>query len=211
MKKLLLPILLLFSIATYAQEYVSHKQSFIEGNNTESTVTNQTRTITILGDRFKAELPDDNTIEGSLTLQSTDDNKKVYKTDKGCILIVNDDNIFLNMYKTHDIAYSFYLENHIEPTEEEKAAAKAEIERETEEYMYNVHVDLYGEFTANCMREGSVKPGMKREAVAAMLGTPEVINETETTNSIKEQWVYDDMYVYMEKGLVSAVQRRKEY
>jgi len=204
---LIFSILIIFSAYDLnAQKFISKRQHYIT-NDSEGEYKDKPRVILITGNKFEIELPNDIILKGTLTLIS-DETKagkiiNSFKTDKECILVVNEDNIFLNLFKTDGIAYTFYLDNYIEPTEEEKQKTNEEIE-------YKLNVELYGKFTADCIKEGKVKPGMDGVAVLLILGTPEVINQTETENIISEQLVYDDMYVYLENGKVTAIQRRME-
>ncbi len=187
-----------------AQKYISNRQSYMEGNSSKSIYLDETRYIRINGNQFEVELPDNSLLKGTLTLISdeTKDGKRiiVYKTDKGCILVINSDNIFLNLYKTNDIAYTYYLDNYIEPTEKEKQ----EIKEKTE---YEIHVKQYGKLSADCIKDGVIRIGMSGLAVLLVKGTPLAINQTETENLITEQLVYNDMYIYLENGTVSAIQR----
>jgi AAA15 family ATPase/GTPase len=71
----------------------------------------------------------------------------------------------------------------------------------------DLNVKLYGQFSADCIKEGEVKPGMAGTAVLKILGTPNSINQTETENMITEQLVYDKVNVYLENSIVTAIQR----
>jgi hypothetical protein len=214
MKKFLLPFFIFLSLSLQAQKFVSTKQSIMGGGNPEPIRVEQTKVIEITGNNFTAELPDGGILKGTITLESEKEIQgqkvKIFKTDKGCPFVINEDNVFINLFKTDDVAYSFYLDNYVEPTEEETAKAREKQEKDLEEWSYNSHVKMFGKFSADCMREGIVKPGMKREAVAILLDVPQTINLTETTNTTKEQWVYDDLYIYIENGEVTAIQRTKE-
>jgi hypothetical protein len=207
---LLIIFLLIEILDLKAQEYISNRQSYISDNSTESIFLNETRNIIISGNNFEIELPDNKLIKGTLILKSDEikngRNVKIYETDKGCILVINSDNIFLNLYKTNDIAYTYYLENYVEPP----AKSDLEKQKEDEERKYNFNVELYGQFSADCIKEGEVKPGMTGTAVLKILGTPNTINQTETKNKITEQLVYDDVYVYLKNSIVTAIQRHIE-
>lgn len=207
----LLSILLLTGFFNLkAQKYISNRQSYIASNSTESIFLDETRYILITGDNFEIELPDNKLLKGTLTLKSdeTKDGRKIkiYETDKGCFLVINNGNIFLNLYKTNDIAYTYYLDNYVEPP----AKSDKEKQEEIKEWEYNLNIELYGKFSADCIKEGKVKPGMAGTAVLEILGIPNTINQTETQNIIEEQLVYDDIYVYLKNSIVTAIQRRIE-
>lgn len=44
------------------------------------------------------------------------------------------------------------------------------------------------------------------EVYASTWGTPKKKNRTETANSVREQWVYDEGYIYFEDGRVTSIQ-----
>ena len=206
MKKLTLIIAIVFSgMLMQAQEYVSNRQSYSLGYSVKEVNTYDTIIISIEGDNFKVKLPTDGSLlTGTLTLQSdetTVDGKKYksYLTDKGCPFSIFEDYIFLNLDLTHNAFISYYFNNYVEPTEEENRIIEEMVE-------YKIHVELYGKFTADCIKEGVVKPGMDGIAVFFIFGTPNQINQTETKYVMQEQLVYDDKYVYLENGIVTAIQ-----
>jgi hypothetical protein len=60
---------------------------------------------------------------------------------------------------------------------------------------------------AACTRKGGVSIGMtKAQVIASCWGKPQNINTTATANGIHEQWVYGGGYVYLDNGVVTAVQ-----
>lgn len=46
------------------------------------------------------------------------------------------------------------------------------------------------------------------EVYASTWGTPQKVNTTKTATGEREQWVYDDGYIYLENGIVTAIQER---
>jgi hypothetical protein len=188
-----------------AQKYISKRQSYFTKSSTEDKYLNQTRTVFINSNKFEIELLDKSILKGTLTPLPTEykNGKKIkaYKTDKGCILAIYPGLVFLNLFATDSIAITYYFDNYVEPTSDEKQKTEDEVE-------YNVNVKMYGKFTADCIKEGKVKPGMDEVAALLMLGTPNTINQTETVNGMSEQFVYDDMFVYFENGKLTAIQRK---
>jgi hypothetical protein len=54
--------------------------------------------------------------------------------------------------------------------------------------------------------KGEVVIGMTNEMCLLSWGNPEKINETITTNSKSEQWVYGKNYLYFDNGILTAIQ-----
>lgn len=204
-KSFLLLASVIISQIAIAQVFISNKQSHSSSDSEKEYF--QKKKVTISDDNFVAELPNGQVLKGVIILTSDEikDGKKVkiYKTDKNCVLVLNEDYIFLNLYRTDNIAYTFYLDNYVEPTEADKKITQ-------EKTKYELNVKFYGKFTADCIKEGKVKPGMDGVAALLLLGTPNTINKTETAESISEQLVYDNMYVYLKNGIVEAIQTRLE-
>lgn len=59
---------------------------------------------------------------------------------------------------------------------------------------------------ANDIIAGRVRIGMTTEMVREALGAPQNIHRTETVYGVSEQWVYRDLYVYLDDGFVTAIQ-----
>lgn len=53
---------------------------------------------------------------------------------------------------------------------------------------------------------GKVSIGMTKEMCKTAWGEPKKINETITSKSTTEQWVYDDNYLYFTNGVLTAIQ-----
>lgn len=58
-----------------------------------------------------------------------------------------------------------------------------------------------------CDRKGGISVGMTAEQVLKTCwGKPSRVNKTYTARSQREQWVYGSSYVYVENGVVTAIQ-----
>jgi hypothetical protein len=64
----------------------------------------------------------------------------------------------------------------------------------------------FGAETFNIILEGKCKIGMSKEMCRLSWGEPKDINETITTSSKTEQWVYSDNYLYFENGILKTIQ-----
>lgn len=208
--RLLTLIFILGTFSLTAQTYISKKQSYYGDDPDKEIFVTGERKIIINENNFQIDLPDEPLFKGTYTLTTNvlqDGFKQlVYKIDGGGLFAVNKDNVFVNLYATHDKGYVFYLDNYVEPTKEEKRIAKEEIDKKVALSLYKTHVKLFGEFTADCIKIKKVKPGMKEIAIVLILGQPNSINKTETMNSISKQYVYDNMYVYSDNGIVTTIQ-----
>jgi hypothetical protein len=72
-----------------------------------------------------------------------------------------------------------------------------------DETQRKAHVDAKHE----CDRRGGIRVGMTRAQVyASCWGKPKSINETTTANANHEQLVYGNSYVYLDHGVVTAIQ-----
>lgn len=69
----------------------------------------------------------------------------------------------------------------------------------------------------NKVSDNTVLPVIKEEPYIGMSesdvlsskwGYPKKTNTTETVNGTREQWVYDDGYIYLENGLVTVIQKK---
>ena len=205
MKKLLVILFVLFTTNLLSQEFISYKQNSITGYETKSNDYSGKRIVKIDGNFIKVELPDNTNYHAGIKSKSTEvrSGKKglIYTTNDNCIVYVRFDNIFMNLEKFNKNYYTYYLPNYIKPSQEE-------IERDSIAAKHKINVYLYGEFTAECIKQKKVKPGMAGSAVTVILGIPKAINQTESKNLIQEQLVYDNIYVYLENGIVTVVQQR---
>lgn len=64
--------------------------------------------------------------------------------------------------------------------------------------------------TQDAAKRGEPGPGMPTEVLHWIWGDPKEVNATSTFSGRSEQWVYGDgKYVYVEHGIVTAVQTSK--
>lgn len=90
------------------QIFKSKKQTVLKDNATNEKTLKGQRTITIEDGGFTVELPDNTVLKGKLFYQSSNNGKDNYLTDKECPFAIGQDEIFLNLYRTHNAAYTFY-------------------------------------------------------------------------------------------------------
>ena len=81
--------------------------------------------------------------------------------------------------------------------------------KKAKETEYKVNVEVYGKFTADCLKEGIIKPGMNGTAVLLVLGTPTDLIERETKSGFSSHLVYENMDVFIENNIVSSIVKRK--
>lgn len=203
-------LLYFFTSFVFSQTFISNMQSYYDVEKSETIYIKDKRIISINEPNFSVELPDNSELKGTLTFweEKIKDGFKVksYKIDGGGVIAVFKDNVFFNLHATQDIAYSFYLDNFIEPTEAEKKKEKEERNKKVAESIYQTHIKMFGRLTADCIRNVRVRPGMKEVALPLVLGHPNSINTTETLYSTTKQYVYDNKFVYVEKGIVTSIQ-----
>jgi hypothetical protein len=203
-----LTLFLLFSSYNiiFGQKFISNYQESIIGTKPAVVFKNNARVLIIENGFFDIELPKRGKLTGSLTLESEEEingfKKQVFKTDQDCILVIEENLIFLNLFRTDDMAHTFFLENYIEPSESEKVKKAKESE-------YKVNLELWGKFTADCLKEGIIKPGMIGTAALLFLGTPSDLIEIETKSGIVSHLVYENMDVFIENNIVSSIVKRK--
>ena len=199
-------ILLNFELI-FGQQFKSDRQSAFIEYSPEQTNFSGLKTIWIDGEKIKAELPTGGIFEGVIKFHS----KHSSAGKEGELYNINapgeyEDEIFLNLSSNMDgLAVTYYLINYQELTEEQKAIQK----KETEEYEYKSNLELYGKLTADCVRDKQVKVGMNYMGVFAILGEPISRNTTQTANSISQQFVYPNMYIYTEFDKVTAIQTKE--
>lgn len=204
MKKSTTLITLLFFVSAFSQTYVSEKQSFVflEKETDYEKIFNEKRIFIIDKNTYTIEMPDNKTITGKfkkVKLEKTNDNK--YEMEEGGFFQITNEKICMNLYSTdYKCIVNFYIGNGYEI--ETKRRAKDLIESS-----YQSHKKLFGDFTAQCIKEKKVKIGMKGIAIVLILGQPNEINETETENDISKQWVYENLYIYTDNGIVTVIQK----
>ncbi|PVY43250.1 DUF4236 domain-containing protein [Pontibacter virosus] len=97
-----------------SNSYVSHRQAAIVGMGEAKHIEyNQLRVIVISDNFFRLELPDGEIVTGKLAPLGNPDRVEegaaYYTTDKGCPLVIKPTEIFINLFSTHDAAYTFFL------------------------------------------------------------------------------------------------------
>jgi hypothetical protein len=90
------------------QIFKSNKQTVLQDNSTKDKTLKGLRTIIIQDNEFKVELPNNSILTGTLSYHSSSDGKNNFMTDKGCPFVIGENEIFLNLYQTHNAAYMFY-------------------------------------------------------------------------------------------------------
>ena len=211
--KLIILLNLFIGFSAFSQIYVSQKSSYSDPETYNEIFVDGEKKIIIDGNKFYLTLPPNNVeFNGTFKRAMSKPNEKgesheILKIDGGGLIDFGDDLIWVNLYATDfNNGYSFFLDNWIEPTEEEKRIVKEESDKRVAEDMYKFHIELYGKFTADCMKDGKVRIGMKAIVIPVILGQPNSINETETANKISRQYVYDNQYIYSENGIVTTIQ-----
>ena len=124
---------------------------------------------------------------------------KLYDAGESNILVVYHDEIFLNI--NGEIASTYFLTNYELSPEQEKF-----LEMESKKYVYDVNVKSYGKLTADCIKDKKIEIGMNYMGIFDILGQPKSINTTETTNGLKQQFIYPNMNIYTEGQFVTAIQ-----
>lgn len=89
--------------------YRSKKQSYYKGTN-DPVEVRELRIITIEGDKFTLELPDNSELKGTLTFKVCEDNSAIYETDHGCPFVISPDAILVNLMGFNETAINYLLE-----------------------------------------------------------------------------------------------------
>lgn len=90
--------------------FISSNQKGFIGYGSSEKEFHGKRLLNINDNSYKIELPDNTVIEGNLTRQPDKDGKMIYLTDKGCPIAINGNEIFVNLYQTHEAAYVYKLD-----------------------------------------------------------------------------------------------------
>ena len=195
--------ILVFNCSINSQDYISNKQRYLLGYGTEFIEIEQQKKVTINGGNLVAELPNGETFKSEIIFRKIQKNGlkegKLYDAGESNILVVYHDEIFLNI--NGEIATTYLLTNYELNPEQEKAK-KAQGEKDA----YESHVEVYGKLTADCIKDKKIEIGMICMGVFDILGQPKSINTTETTNGLKQQFVYPNMNIYTEGKFVTAIQ-----
>jgi hypothetical protein len=194
-----------------SQDFISHTQSYYSPKDHEDIYIHKTLRVSLTEDEYWLEWPDGQVLTGDLSLYSdtvlNGEPVKIYVTDKKCPISVFDDHIFVNFYRTHDQYYVYHLDNYVFPTEEEKKKMKEENLKAAEKMEYEANVEMFGDFAADCIKEGVVKEGLREAVVVLIKGEPLRINKMVVRNLEVRQYVYEDMHIYVDNGVVSSIQR----
>lgn len=68
-------------------------------------------------------------------------------------------------------------------------------------------IERYGDKIAEKILNGCIELGFDDNMCRAALGWPNKRNTIDSTSGSFEQWVYDDMYLYFENGILTAIQK----
>ncbi len=68
------------------------------------------------------------------------------------------------------------------------------------------YIKKYGEKNYSKMKQGYYWIGMNKEMATISLGTPNKVNRTVGAWGVKEQWVYNTIYLYFENGVLTSYQ-----
>jgi hypothetical protein len=69
-----------------------------------------------------------------------------------------------------------------------------------------IYIKKYGQTTYSKLKQGYYWIGMTREMATISLGSPNDINRTVGSWGVHEQWVYDNLYLYFENGILTLYQ-----
>ncbi|MEY3126883.1 MAG: hypothetical protein RL273_1045 [Bacteroidota bacterium] len=69
-----------------------------------------------------------------------------------------------------------------------------------------IYIKKYGQTTYSKLKQGYYWIGMTREMATISLGSPNDINRTVGSWGVHEQWVYDNLYLYFENGILTSYQ-----
>ena len=209
--KLEFTLLFIFLLAVCkGQDYQSNKQSYLKGYETKFTPVIGDKSISIKNDTLFAELPTGDTFNGEIRFfgnqTSSGKTGKRYDIGNNDLIVVYEDEIFLNLEKHKGIVITYFLTNYKEPSPEQRKLNKLEEEKAE----YKINLELYGKFTADCIEEKKVKIGMNYMGIEAILGKPLSINATQTAKSFDQQYVYKNMYIYTQMNKVTSIQQTFE-
>lgn len=87
----------------------SHKQAVINANSAKEKIYKTETLIAIDNNVLSVELPDGSSLVSPLKHQGTDNGKEIYHTTDGCPVTISNSELFINLYKTHDMAVIFFL------------------------------------------------------------------------------------------------------
>lgn len=182
------------------QEFISYRQSLIKGNETSDQQSNKVCTLSFYDGTYNIELPTGRIINGEMFLKEVKNGNEVYETDTGCVLFISIDKIFFNLYRTDNMAVSFYLPNYKDPSFAEKVTANLESK-------YELDKKIHGEFVANCILERKVVTGLKVTDVLAILGVSKDVWLKKINSKLEVAiCIYEDYYVLFHNSVVVYVE-----
>lgn len=111
-----------------------------------------------------------------------------------CKILYND-----SIYFTHKSFLITKEENDIK-------IAKAKLAKQKEVDYKKSLIVKYGQKDATRILEKKIWIGMTKDMLKLSWGSPDDINRTVTSYTVHEQWVYGDVYVYVEDGIVTSWQ-----
>lgn len=117
MKTFLLLLSLLFNLPLQAQVYISNKQEIMDLKVSNIPDNQGKKIITIKGDSYKIELPDNSVLSGKLKFEKDFTNEygqtyRHYKLDIGGKLVIGADDITVTL-DGHDRYYTYYLKDNL--------------------------------------------------------------------------------------------------
>lgn len=89
--------------------FKSYKQSVLAGNSSKEKVFKVEKIVTIEGNKFSAELPNNTTLTTTIKRQEDESGKEIYQTDEGCPVAISEKEIVINLYRTHEMFITYYL------------------------------------------------------------------------------------------------------
>lgn len=184
--------------------------SFVKGN----------KTIVRNGNDIEFELNDYPNYKGTLRYKSHITNQdfegEQYDFIDGNGFVVFTEDVIILRLKKNPTSYwcFYYLDNWKGGNTKESVKAnfqkkRSETIKTKTEKLHQLYRKLYDEKTTKAIFEKKVTIGMMEEGIEVILGKANKINITETVDGISKQYVYDNMYIYSDKGKVTAIQREE--
>lgn len=197
------------SIEELGDVYVSNKQYF------EGKVFTETRKIFISGEKYKAEIPNGEILEGTIKLQRRfyDEGKETFRylTNTGKYFIMKDDYFSIQLGETLDSSVSYYLTNYVDPYAKKLEEAKrlAELENRLRSISINEVKHNYDEFTQKCLEDRVLRIGMDGKAVRLLMDKQIRVQTTTTAYGVSETQIYEHYIVHVMNGKVDAISEIK--
>lgn len=83
---------------------------------------------------------------------------------------------------------------------------KIKIQKDEWAELEKKYIKKYGQTTYSKLKQGYYWIGMTRELATISLGSPNDINRTVGSWGVHEQWVYYNLYLYFENGILTSYQ-----